>query len=211
MTPVQYTPANKAVVDAFEAQSEEEQSGDYWSDEAVTTVRAQIKQHHIQDQNYCCVYCSRQIVTDNQALWDAEHIIPRSLAVRFMFVPENLAVSCKDCNLAKKEKEVRVNPNRKSFPVQSAHYLIAHPHFDNYSDHIRWFGNICAPISPKGIKTISLCNLSRFTAEKLGIHGFINEPEFDDLVGRLVDAKTPVDALATLAALKVYAENVPQD
>ena len=211
MTPVQYTPANRAVVDAFEALPEEERSGDYWSDDAATSVRAEIKQHHIQDQNYRCVYCARQIVTDNQALWDAEHIIPRSLAVRFMFVPQNLAVSCKDCNLAKKEKEVRANPNRKSFPDQSGHYLIAHPHFDNYGDHIRWFGNICAPISPKGIKTIALCDLGRFTAEKLGIHGFINEPEFDALVGRLVEAKTPVDALATLAALKVYAENVPQD
>lgn len=211
MTPVQYSAVSQTIVDAFEALPTDQQSGDYWSNDAVAPVRGEIKEHYIEEQKYHCIYCARQIVTDNKSLWDAEHIISRAKAPRFMFKSENLAISCRDCNIAKGEKEIRHNPNRKSFPNKSEHYLIIHPHYDNYGNHIRWFGEICAPITEKGQNTQQICNLTRFTAKLLGIDGVIADPGFDRLVGQLVKGKTKLEVLGTLAALKVYAENIPQD
>lgn len=210
MTPVQYSPANQVIVDNFENLPKNSQSSTYWSDGAVEPARAEIKNHYIAEQQYVCVYCRRQIVTANKALWDAEHVIPREKAPRFMFTPQNLAVSCRDCNNAKGNDEVR-KTKRKQFPDQSKHYLIVHPHFDNYADHLRWFGDICAPLSDKGVKTLSTCNLTRFTAKLLGINGALVQPGFDKYVGELLKAKNKTDAKAALAAVGVYVESIPQE
>ncbi|MER9163628.1 HNH endonuclease [Mesorhizobium sp. M0715] len=210
MTPVEYSPASQAIVKAFEAVPEENQSASYWSNDEVEPVRAEIKDHYILEQLYHCVYCARQIVTANKALWDAEHVISRSKASRFMFTPRNLAVSCRDCNNAKGDKEIRSNPKRKSFPDGSGHYLIVHPHYDTYADHIRWFGDICAPLSEKGTETLVVCNLTRFTAKLLGIKGIISDPSFDEQVGQLIKAKSKLEALSRIAAITVYVENIPQ-
>lgn len=211
MTPVQYSTASKVIVDAFEKLPENKQSSTYWSDVAVEPVRKEIKDHYIVEQNYVCVYCRRQIVTANNALWDAEHVITRVKASRFMFTPKNLAVSCRDCNISKGQEEVRKNASRKSFPNESKHYLIVHPHFDNYEDHIRWFGDVCTPISVKGVKTQEICGLTRFTAELLGIDGVLVHPGFDKQVGELLKAKNKLEAKAALAALNVYVESIPQN
>lgn len=211
MTPVQYSVGSKTLVDAFEALPEDQQLGSYWSDKAIDSIRAEVKDHYIVEQQYRCVYCNRQIVTANKALWDAEHIISRSRAARFMFRPQNLAVSCRDCNNAKGEKEVRVDPARVSFPDRSNHYVIVHPHYDDYDIHIRWFGDICVPQSEKGERTQSVCRLTRFTAALLGIEGGIDDSGFDELVGQLVKAKTRTRAKALLAAMNVYAETLPQE
>ncbi len=209
MTPVEYTPENKVLVDAFDALLPEQQLKEYWGHDDVEPVRAQIKDHYIAEQQYVCVYCNRQIVTANKALWDAEHIISRAKAARFMFTPENLAISCRDCNNAKGEQDVRTSHPLK-FPDTSAHYRIAHPHFDKYADHIRWFGDICAPISEKGAQTLIVCNLTRFTAKLLGIEGKLVDPGFDKHVGDLIKAKTKLEAKAALAAVTVYVEDIPQ-
>lgn len=210
MTPVQYSAANQIIVDAFESLPENQQPGAYWSDPAVELIRAEIKDHYIAEQEYICIYCARQIITANKAQWDAEHIISREKAPRFMFSPENLAVSCRDCNLAKGSKEVRTTM-RKSLPNESKHYLIVHPHFDNYAEHIRWFGDICAPLSNKGVATQAMCGLTRFTAKFLGIDGVLVQPGFDKHVGQLLKAKSKIDAQAALAAINVYVERIPQE
>lgn len=210
MTPVKFSAANQVIVDAFENLPEDQKSSIYWGDDAVEPVRAEIKKHYIADQQYICVYCRRQIVTNNKALWDAEHVISREKVPGFMFTPQNLAVSCRDCNIAKGQKEVRTT-TRKKFPNQSKHYRIVHPHFDNYVDHIRWIGDICVPISDKGTATLEVCGLTRFTAKLLGIDGVLVAPGFDKHVGDLLKAKNKLDAKAAIAAITVYAESIPQE
>lgn len=209
MTPVQYSAANQVLVDAFERLPQNLQLAAYWSDDAVDPVRAEIKGHYIAVQKYICVYCGRQIVTANKSLWDAEHVIGRDQAPRFMFTPQNLAVSCRDCNIAKGQQDI-VTTKRRKFPDQSRHYLIVHPHFDNYADHIRWFGDVCCPKSEKGVKTIAVCDLTRFTAKLLGIHGVLTDPGFDHHVGGLLKAGNRMEAMAALAAISAYVENIPQ-
>jgi 5-methylcytosine-specific restriction endonuclease McrA len=210
MIPVQYSTKSQLIVDTFEGQSEDQKSSKYWGDDTVVPVRAEIKNHYIATQEYVCVYCMRQIVTANNALWDAEHVISRENAPRFMFTPQNLAVSCRDCNIAKGRKEVR-KTKKKGFPNKSKHYLIVHPHFDNYGDHIRWIGDICAPKSDKGVETQAMCGLTRFTAKLLGIDGALVQPGFDNYVGALLKAKNQIEARAALAAISVYVEHIPQE
>ena len=210
MNPVTYSAANKAIVDAFDALPEAQKDSDYWSDAAVNPVRSEIKTHYINEQNFRCIYCDRQIATVNHSLWDAEHIISRKGAPRFMFTPQNLAVACRDCNNSKREHEVRHNKTRKLFPDKSEHYKIFHAHYDVYHEHIRWVGEICVPVSKKGAQTLIACDLTRFTATLLGIDGIINDPAFDQQVGQLMKAKTKIEAKAQLAAISVYVENIPQ-
>lgn len=210
MNPVQYSENAKTIVTAYENLPSGDQSGTYWNNDSVDSVRAEIKNHYIAEQNFICVYCRRQIATGNNALWDAEHIISKALAPRFMFTPLNLAVACRDCNIAKGQKEVRTTM-RKKFPNESKHYLIIHPHFDNYAEHIRWFGDVCSPQSSKGVATQAACGLTRFTAELLGIDGVLVHPGFDKHVGDLLKAKTKLDAEAAVAAIKVYVEAILQE
>jgi hypothetical protein len=210
MTPVEFSPANKMIIDAFEALPADEQSPDYWEDAAVTPLRGQAKDHYIAEQDYMCAYCRKEIATANKAVWDAEHVVCRQKVAGYMFVPQNLAVSCKDCNIAKGQAEVRTT-TRKKFPDQSKHYLIVHPHFDNYEEHIRWVGDICVPVSAKGTRTLVMCDLTRYTAKLLGVKGKLVDPSFDKHLGDLLKAKTKLEAQASLAAISVYVEAIPQD
>ena len=100
---------------------------------------------------------------------------------------------------------------RKKFPDESKHYKIVHPHFDDYELHIRWIGDICAPISGKGAETLIACDLTRFTAKLLGINGVLAGAGVDKHVGEILKAKTPVEAKAAMAAISVYVAEIPQE
>jgi uncharacterized protein (TIGR02646 family) len=206
MTPVQYGAGSKALVDAFNARPPEQKEPNYWNADAIDPVRAEIKDHYIVDQGRRCCYCNREYPTNNKAVWDGEHIIAKSLAPRFMFEPRNLAASCKDCNIAKGEDEVRVHPDRKSFPDQSQHYIIVHPHFDNYGDHIRWFGDAVRPLTPKGGALVNMCNLWRFGYTKAGVEVAPPNPLVDGLIGIIMDPQA--DPLNKAVAIEGYKEYV---
>ena len=210
MNPVKYSAKTQILVDAFDALPKEAKLGGYWDDPLVNPVRAEIKDHYIAEQKYTCAYCNREVVTANKALWDAEHIVPKDTAPRYMFIPQNLAISCRDCNIAKRTKEIRTTARQK-FPNESKHYTIVHPHFDDYELHIRWIGDICAPISVKGAETLIVCDLTRFTAKLLGINGVLAGAGIDKHVGEILKAKTPVEAKAAMAAISVYVAEIPQE
>lgn len=211
MNPVKYDKSNQKVVDAFTALPNDQKTSSYWGKEEVGPVKVEIKDHYIHEQGNRCSYCNQQILSDNKALWDAEHIIPRSKAPEFMFEPQNLAVSCKDCNIAKGDEEVRTNPARKSFPNKSEHYRIVHPHFDIHRDHFRWLSHICVPRTEKGVRTVQLCNLNRFAVKFLGINEFMVHPKCDELIGKLMLAQDGVEAKSCHAALGVYIEEMSKE
>ncbi|MCA0057663.1 HNH endonuclease [Mesorhizobium sp. B261B1A] len=206
MTPVQYGAVCLALVDAFNAREPAHKDHNYWNDPVINPVRAEIKDHYIAEQNRRCCYCNREYPTNNKAVWDGEHIIAKSLAPRFMFEPRNLAASCKDCNIAKGEDEVRVDPDRKSFPDQPQHYIIVHPHFDNYDDHIRWYGDAVKPLSPKGGELVGMCKLWRFGVAKAGVEVAPPNPLVDGLIGIMMDAQA--DPLTKAVAIEGYKEYV---
>lgn len=211
MMAVTYSQANQQIVDGYNARPPAAGDFVYWGEDAVSPVRKQIKDHYIAEQQQRCCYCNRIYPTGNNAVWDGEHIIPKSRAAKFLFEPRNLAACCKDCNIEKGETEVRVTPTRVSFPDQSAHYKIVHPHFDNYADHIRWFGDVVRSLSTKGDKLVAMCNLTRFGHIKIGADPAPPNPIFAQMLGTLMDPQAPQGELQmALAAIGEYLKSVPQ-
>lgn len=204
MKAVTYSDTSKTIVDAYNNRAIANKNADYWSNDEASTVRKEIKDHYIAEQSHKCAYCLKPILSNNNAVWDGEHIISKAKNPEFMFEPRNLAISCKDCNGAKLEQEVRVT-RKKSFPTKSHEYGIVHPHFDNYDDHIGWLGEICfAKSLDKGPKTIAMCNLSRYAALTIGGTTNILDSRFNGLMATLIKAETPDDAEIVLAGIKQF-------
>ena len=165
MNAVKYEGEIKGTVDAYNALEKEVQSGDYWNktDADIQKVKKHIKDHYKVVQDYTCVYCQQKIVVEHGMAWDIEHIIPKNPYPQFLFTEENLAVACKDCNRIKSDNNVLKNIKRKRFPKKSEDYIIVHPHFDVYDEHIKIITNqIYLPIDKKGTNTIEICGLLRF-------------------------------------------------
>ncbi|WP_334545046.1 hypothetical protein [Rhizobium leguminosarum] len=210
MNPIKYEGADLQFVDAFSAKPSEEKTGGYWSDAAATSLRASIKKHYIKAQNNRCCYCKQLVMQNNHDVWDAEHIIPRDTHPQFVFEPLNLAISCGPCNEAKGKKNVLVNAKRKTFPGKSADYIIVHPHFDDYDEHILWFGLVPAPNgSKKGQKTIEMCELLRFAAEYGSFNSDLLGSAFREGLGKLMLTRDQTDAQAVSAALDVHIKKLP--
>lgn len=151
----------------YDGLSKAKKCGSFWDtkdDAELTRLKKHIKDFYILSQDYTCVYCRQKIVVDHNAVWDTEHIIPKSTHPQFLFKPENLCVACKDCNVKKSNKNVLVNSNKQSFSFDKQDYLLVHPHFDNYDDHIRVVSNalMFLPRTNKGLHTIETCGLLRF-------------------------------------------------
>ena len=168
MNAVKYEGDIKDTVDAYNALGQGSKSGDYWdkTDANIQKVKKHIKDHYKVVQDYTCIYCQQKIVVTHGMAWDTEHIIPKSPYPQFLFTEENLAVSCKDCNRIKWDKNVLKNPKRKTFPKKSEDYIIVHPHFDVYDEHIQIITEtIYRPKGEKGKETIEICGLLRFAFE----------------------------------------------
>ncbi|WP_444897104.1 HNH endonuclease [Microbulbifer sp. SSSA005] len=167
-SPVVYSDDGAQLVEEYENTSELHHQN-YWAREEVSSIKNEIKEFYKKIQKYICVYCNKKYPVKHSSVWDAEHIVPREKSPQFMFVPRNLCVACKDCNGPKSNHNVLVNSNRKTYPTTSDDFLIVHPHFDDYSDHIAIFmGSIYSPKTKKGQNTIELCNLLRFSYEAVG-------------------------------------------
>lgn len=207
MNPITYSTASQAVVDAYDNQPKDQKSADYWANQAVEPVKREIKVHYIAQQAHRCAYCRHPNYTNNMAVWDAEHIISKQKNPEFMFEPLNLAISCKDCNIAKAEQEVR-KTQKVSFPATSSEYRIVHPHFDNYDDHIRWAGPVCIAVTAdKGSKTIAMCNLTRYAAMQVGEVENIMNDEFNKLMGELMGAKSVAQGEIIVAGILQVLKN----
>lgn len=54
------------------------------------------------------------------------------------------------------------NKNTTILPTDSSGYIIIHPHYDRYFEHIEIVdGLLYKGLTPKGTKTIEMCNLTR--------------------------------------------------
>lgn len=135
-----------------------------WSDVDVDNLKKSIKKHYLTEQKNVCNYCKQKIKSNHGRYWDIEHIIPRSSVPEFMFEPLNLCISCIECNSAKSDKKVTSSRAKRKYPNKGADYLIIHPHFDDYNEHIIVIkeGFYYVARDKKGEKTIVFCRLNRF-------------------------------------------------
>lgn len=177
-----------------------------WEEDRIDPIRATIKSHYLIEQMYQCCYCKKEILTNHGRVWDVEHVIPRSAQPNFMFRPENLAISCIDCNVEKGNKKV-TNNKRTRFPNKSEHYTIIHPHFDQYEHHIEVRGDgLYIGLTKKGGNTIWACNLFRFFQKIAQIHQPIKDKRFEKDIGELYLQKTRDGAAPIIASIMARLE-----
>ena len=167
-SPINFSLESKKIIDNYNNNKNLHDTS-YWSNDDIVKLKSEIKSYYKDKQKYTCVYCNKSIRVNHSAVWDIEHIVPKSTYPRFMFIPENLCVSCKDCNTIKNNKAVLINRSIVRYPMKSSSFSIIHPHFDNYSEHLDiYLGKIYSPKTLKGKNTIEACGLLRFSYESVG-------------------------------------------
>lgn len=146
---------------AIEKTSKGHPSKDDWGVKKLEKFRNNVRTYYKKAQNQKCAYC-RMDINVATGYFHIEHIVAKSVHPEWMYEPLNLCLACPICNSSKNNKEVLVDTGCTKLPVESSGYLIIHPHMDNYFDHIEIVdGLIYKGLTPKGIKTIELCNLTR--------------------------------------------------
>ncbi|WP_394884253.1 HNH endonuclease [Clostridium butyricum] len=144
-----------------------------WKKAALQPIKDDIRDYLYQINDNKCYFCKSKIdnATNNETI---EHIISKDKCPNFTFKPENLTMACSDCNRIKNDDDVLnssiTNPENLDFynyPSQSNDYIIVHPYFDEYSDHIDIDDIFYLGKDDKGKTTIRYYNLTRLAlAEK---------------------------------------------
>lgn len=171
-----------AAVLKFETDTNTENKKAFWESDDAVPVRRQSKARYIKIQEKKCCYCKQLVKSSNFKMWEVEHILPRSNFPSFMVEPDNLSVSCPDCNTAKGNKTVSKSKSYARFPRKSNSYTIIHPHYDNYEDHIHHRGNVYMSKGPKGAKTIVTCNLFRYSENCIDWTSPVDISEVDEII-----------------------------
>lgn len=146
-------------------------TSDYWNDhkDKLKPLRENLRAHYLPQQRNRCCYCKVYNPENHGLTWDIEHIVSRCDHPHFMFIGENLSISCKGCNQSKSEKNVFTsNKKYTRLPKSKNTYKVIHPHFDKYSQHmdVKKTPNgylLHYPKSQKGVNTFNICNLIRFS------------------------------------------------
>lgn len=192
------------VEERFIAAYDKKDFGVWGSDaEEMKSLRAKIKKHLLQKQDYTCCYCLQRRYDAHGATWDIDHVAPKSRNPHFLFEINNLALSCKECNISKSENET-LKHNRKTYPSNGAPFKIIHPHYDDYKEHIE-IVKLGATVlyraknKGKGRVTYSMCNLIRFDYEYGGWKDFGGEL-VNSVLG-YIDALEPGSTLDDFRAL----------
>lgn len=196
--PIVYSVAAQAHVDTFD------QKATHWDGTCSVrkAFRKEVRDYYRNEQNFTCPYCGRLREEFHGGQWDIDHIIPKSTYPEYLYVPKNLAVTCKDCNTHKSNKNPLSSPvvNGLPYPDGEEAYKIIHPHIDPYDKHINLTqdkkGRSCHEvITKKGSETFEMCNLIRFSeafsgtsefVEELGTHIGITD-DFSESVQMLLD------------------------
>lgn len=195
-----FTPNEASFVKAYDGKNY-----NIWNSDAeeLKTIRKKFRDANLQRQSYQCCYCRQTKLEDHGLVWDVEHVAPKSLHPRFLFESFNIAVSCKACNIAKSERNTLAG-NPKKYPQDGTRFLIIHPHFDNYDDHIEIIklGTqfiYRAKNSGKGKATYIACDLIRFD------YSFVGWESFDSVmvkeVMKVFDSLDPETDCKTLKAM----------
>lgn len=98
-----------------------------------------------------CEYC-RMHQSLQGATFHIEHIVPQSAGGSD--APDNLALACPACNLAKSNRTTAPDPNT-SQPAP-----LFHPRSHRWSDHFAWDGAVVVGLTPTGRATVEAFGLN---------------------------------------------------
>lgn len=179
-----------------------------WSNDDLKEIRKVIRDFY-RNLTQKCTYCQRDISLQFASNCHVEHIIAKSLSpLKFIFEPKNLCVICADCNEIKKNKEVENHVTKRksmtNYPRSSNAFLIYHPHFDNYDEHIYKCDDIYIDLSTKGSFTIHICKLNN-RIHKYGFEpSMLNKSELFDLFNSIMSEENYTKQEILMKKLRKY-------
>lgn len=208
MNPVVLTNALSALV----AEKKKDATFSYknWGDDDLLDFRSFVRRHYRTEQRARCAYCREKLSLQSAANCHVEHIAPKSKYQGFMFEPRNLCVVCADCNSIKREQEVcndepdtvTRGARRKTYPRSSNAFLIVHPHYDVYSEHILVTSGFYVDRTDKGYFTIGACRLNRRVREFGWDEAFVEDESIFDAARSLLEAKDRKSRLSALQRIR---------
>ena len=170
-------------------------------EDAIKSAKAKIRNLHMKRHGDRCCYCRNNLHGGGHFVIDREHILPKSLKAFKLLAYEvwNLSVACKRCNMQYKKNNVDfvVNQTNEAALQTSANYLLIHPNYDLYKDHIRFVEirdddttvlKFTRQGTPKGEYTYQYFNLEELEVEKAD--AFQGRPEQDDLGEGALEARS---------------------
>jgi len=181
-----------------------------WSSEDLEPVRATIREYYRREQRGICAYCRGPVSIRGALNCHLEHIAPKSKYLDFMFDPKNLCVICADCNTIKRDQEalaqepetvLDIGKPRKRYPRTTSAFLIVHPHFDQWDDHIQKVGKYFVDKTPKGHFTIGACVLNRHLRQFGWELPLVDDAAMRDAMTAYLNTNDPVAKAAALVHL----------
>jgi len=173
-----------------------------WGDDDLKDYRRLVRNHYRNEQIGSCAFCKGPVSLRSASNCHIEHIVPKSKRKEFIFEPKNLCVICADCNEIKRSQEIEATipdtltngSKAKLYPRSSKAFLIVHPHFDDWDDHIIRFGKLYVDLSDKGVFTIGACVLNR-ELRKFGWQAVVtDEAALRDAATNWLNAKDNITA-----------------
>jgi len=134
---------------------------------------------------------------EENATAEVEHVVNKGSRLDWMFLPQNMVLSCKLCNSSKGTKKALKDMTLSDYPDDGEEFLFVNPYFDRYSEHIEIKNDILyMGITDKGKYTVKECHLNRpkltiARAEEViknSAHGFVsvfllvNDPAYAKVV-----------------------------
>ncbi|GKV92860.1 HNH endonuclease [Pectobacterium aroidearum] len=205
-----YVNEQLAVIDSIKAQADFSHLS--WSNEEFTPIKSEIREFYRIQQRGLCAFCKNPLSLQAAANCTVEHIIPKSKKIDFMYTPKNLCVICADCNEIKRaqevvneEHEVLNNPNIARYPRTSGAFVIVHPHFDDWYEHIHKVGaRIYIDRTMKGINTMKVCKLNRFF-HRFGVSDeYINDGELTALMSEYIESNNPIRKASIINRIREF-------
>ena len=164
-----------------------------WDDSDIQDIKSDIRNFYRLKQNARCAFCNQQLSLVSAFNCTIEHILPKSDYLEFIFEPKNLCVICADCNQIKRNQEIESEffkllkkQNPTLYPRSSNAFLIVHPHFDCFGDHILEINGYYLDKTLKGAHTILVCELNR-KLHRLGYENIgFSEVDLMSIIGELM-------------------------
>lgn len=106
----------------------------------IKSVKTKIQDHHLTRHGKTCCFCRTILHGGGYFMIDREHMLPKGNDIYrpYSFSTWNLSVSCKRCNMQFKGEDDSfvVNKTDPARFISSDNYLLLHPNFDKWDDHL---------------------------------------------------------------------------
>lgn len=185
-----------------------------WGCDDLLEFRSHVRAYYRDEQQGLCAYCKNTVSVRSANNAHIEHIVAKSLYRDFIFEAKNLCVICADCNEIKRSQEVlnevpdTLSPltsgrQRIRYPTSSNAFLIVHPHYDEWDDHLMRFGYQYIDKTTKGGNTIVMCKLNRYFHQNFNMDdNFVDDADLVSKMTAFIESRSATQKARILESLK---------